>query len=98
MATKVDVVAFIHGVKDTETRTILKTRTFGNIGYAIQNVIEYNTKSPQNSNAQIFTTINMGQQNSRGNFFNDRSHVRGNFNIYRRNENNMYRGNFCEKR
>ncbi|XP_062535414.1 uncharacterized protein LOC134204644 [Armigeres subalbatus] len=95
MATKKGVEALIDGVRNNDTKIILKAGTFTKISDATQKLMENDKPIP----AQMFT-ISSTQQNNRGrNFNNGRGNGRGHFQNYRGSQNNFQRnhpnrGNF----
>lgn len=103
MATKKGVEALIDGVRNNDTKIILKAGTFTKISDATQKLLENDKPVSQTNNAQMFTVrsaysqnrgrnLNHGRENSRGNFHNQR----GSHNYSQRNRGSYShsRGNF----
>lgn len=103
MATKKGVEALIDGVRNNDTKIILKAGTFTKISDATQKLLENDKPASNTNNAQMFTArsaysqnrgrnSNHGRENGRGNFQNQR----GSHNYSQRNRGsyNHFRGNF----
>lgn len=103
MATKKGVEALIDGVRNNDTKIILKAGTFTKISDATQKLLENDKPVSNTNNAQMFTVrsaysqnrgrnLNHGRENSRGNFHNQR----GSHNYSQRNRGSYShsRGNF----
>lgn len=103
MATKKGVEALIDGVRNNDTKIILKAGTFTKISDATQKLLENDKPVSNTNNAQMFTVrsaysqnrgrnFNHGRENGRGNFQNHRgSH---NFSQRNRGSHSHFRGNF----
>ncbi|XP_058813587.1 uncharacterized protein LOC131677667 [Topomyia yanbarensis] len=89
MATKKGVEALIDGVRNNDTKIVLKAGTFTKITDATEKLMENDKPTP----TQMFT-IRSTQQNNHGrNFNNGRGNCRGHFQYYRGNQNNFQRSN-----
>lgn len=100
MATKRGVEALIEGIKNAETKTILKAGTFVKLNDACQKVIENSNTTNSSVNAQVFAARNQQQgrgsrgTNTRGNL--PRNNYYGRKNKYKFNQHHQegQRGNW----
>lgn len=93
MATKAGIDTLINGIKNTETKIILKAGTFPSVKEAVQKINENLTQETNNSNQILHMNSQRYTNRDRQNYNNQRGNYRGRYmnsyrNNYNRNSNN----------
>lgn len=85
MATKAGIDTLINGIKNTETKIILKAGTFPSVKEAVQKINENLTQETNNSNQILHMSSQRYTNRGRQNFNTQRGNFRGRFTNFNRN-------------